>query len=156
MAIKNWVRSFWMPDGSSPKFEKVVKSVRYAPQNQTIMIFDIASGFGKWLKRIPMRLTRQQYIDATHVSLMPCGNVEGVKNPDMIKFICTARHVCHTKLLEEISQLDNQNNLRGEALVSLKEKFDKIMEKVKISESTNPILVAHSEIEKEFAKAGVK
>lgn len=126
MVIKNWSRSFVMTEHSEPKWEKVVRdSVRHSMENRSLIILDLASGFGKYLKRVPRKLTRPVYLPAANVSLMPCGNAEGIKNPSKIQFVCTARHICQEKTTEELNICEAEREKYKNKIEPLKEKIEK-------------------------------
>lgn len=158
MIQKNWVPCYLRVHKEEPELVRVLRdTISYSGVNDSLIILDVARGglarlFGR---KLPKKVTRPIPIEAERVALIPCGLDNGLKNKSGIGMVCCARDICHESLLKELTEVDRQNSQRRDALVSLKSKFDTIMEKVRAQESLNPILIAHQEIEKEFVKAGV-
>lgn len=142
MALKNWVPCYLRRDMENPKFVKVLKdTIRYSHENKSLVVLDVATGFGRFTNKVPKRSTEPVPVPAERVALMGTNGVEnGLRYTDGVAFVCTDRNVCHKKLLDEFNKLNGEKEGLNNRIQRIKEKIDEYVRKVKEDKGEIPLL----------------
>lgn len=136
MAIKNRVPCLMKRDHEDPRFVRIVKdTVRYSVANKSLFVVDVATGFGKYFKKF----TEPVPLPAENLSLMPCGNELGIKNPNLIQFVCTLRGVCHEKMLDELRTWEQDNEKLKTRIEDIKKKINEYVAEIRKEEGKVPL-----------------
>jgi hypothetical protein len=148
--IDNRVSTFLDLNGSFTKGKSHKDHFAFCSGNKDLVRLWFNSGKAQHIRKMPIKFCSEVLYPAYKLESQPGGFQLAIRHPQVSEFRCGFRHSCFAGIVDYLREVEGEYNNLQARYNSLKHKVKELIEDIKKREEMHPILMAHSEIEKEL------